>query len=163
MSYGREKHKFEGQGGSGKALGRNKMVAEKTPGITNRVPSRTKDTNYHCWTLSRFTQQAEALKTGLAGRGRFSIRMCTFVPKELKNNKAAALFFTLTPKAPQILIIHNRFAESKLLQNGLSKFTLENTNVNSSKNVATQTWLHYNSIVHFSYTGNSQCLLSGWY
>lgn len=124
--------------GSEKALGRNWMLAEKTPGVTGKAANKAKDTNYHCWTLSRFTQQWGALQTGLAGRGCFPVRMCTFVPKELKRNKAAAFFFffTLTQKVPQIIVIHNRFAESILLQNGLSQFTLENINVNSSKNVA---------------------------
>lgn len=134
----KEKNRSLTQRGSEKALGRNRMLAEKTPGITGKAANKAQDTNYQFWNLSRVTQQWEALKTGLAGRGCFPVRMCTFVPKELKRNKAAApfFFFTLTQKAPQIVIIHNRFAESILLQNGLSQFTLENINVNSSKNVA---------------------------
>lgn len=45
---------------SGKALGRSRMPAEKTDLASLGHPSRAKGINWHCWTLSGFTQQWEA-------------------------------------------------------------------------------------------------------
>ena len=53
-----------------------------------------------------------------------------------------------------MILIHNRFAESILLQKGFSKFTLQKTPMSTVQRMeATQTWLHCNSMGCFSHTG----------
>lgn len=139
---------------SGKALGRSRMPAEKKDLASFGASEQGQG---HELTLLNPPRIYSAVRgshqQGLAGRGCFCTQVCTFVPKEQKNNRGTW---------PQKHRNSSKYTTDLLSPSkGFAKCTQQTPGPRAPRTQPAQMWWHFNSMVHFSRMGIYWCLFSG--